>query len=126
MRPYGWQRQTIAVLACLTLAAVAFARSSGNDPPSRKSDTKAIRPHLEFRIAANPNDDESAIKLAREYFAAARSNPERKAELQKRASQGLPPEAIELTGDETASYSWFEIGPSQLPQLLLDEIQEKD
>ncbi len=115
-----------AALACAVILTTASAATADPKPPEKKAGTEAARPRLQFRIAANPETDAPAIKAAGEYFAAARTDPARKAKLKQLAAEGLPPEPLKPSEAGTPGYSWLEIGPPQLRHLLLDGASEKD
>jgi SecD/SecF fusion protein len=75
---------------------------------------------LEFRIVANQHMDGVAIKAAEEYFK--NKSPERIADLERRARQGLPPEPPRPTDDAEPwkyTYSWFELGKDERRSLGL-------
>jgi SecD/SecF fusion protein len=82
---------------------------------------------LEFRILANNRDDEDAFAAAREYF----KSPRAKAELERleiRAEPPPPPRRedggltfpVKLPDEPPHSYSWMELGKSQLYTLGLN------
>jgi SecD/SecF fusion protein len=82
---------------------------------------------LEFRILANTTDDEEAITAAKEYF----KTPQVKAELQRlevRAEPPPPPRRegnvltfpVKLADEPQHTYSWVEVGKSQLWTLHLN------
>jgi SecD/SecF fusion protein len=76
---------------------------------------------LEFRILANQHMDGVAIKAAEEFFK--NKTPERIADLERRARQGLPPEPPKPTEDAEPwkySYSWFELGKDERRALGLN------
>jgi hypothetical protein len=110
--------------APLTILAVVGVGAAG-EAPAGAAKAGATRPHLEFRIAANVADDAAAVKAARVYFDAARTDPARKVALQRRASDGLPPEPLKAAREGVPGYSWFEIGPAPLRLYRLDDASEK-
>src|SRR4029077_6965142 len=71
---------------------------------------------LEFRILAGP-DDAEAIEAAKKYLEEAKTNPQRKAEIEALSAVGKPPPFPDkafptkndsLTG-QTFKYSWVEL-----------------
>src|SRR5262245_22279770 len=76
---------------------------------------------LEFRIVANQHMDGVAIRAAEEYFR--NKSPERIADLERRARQGLPPEPPRPSDDAEPwrfTYSWFELGKDERRSLGLN------
>jgi SecD/SecF fusion protein len=82
---------------------------------------------LEFRILANTTDDEEGIAAAREYF----KSPKAKEELKRLEVRAEPPPQprredgslffpVRLADEPQHSYSWVELGKSQLYSLHLN------
>jgi SecD/SecF fusion protein len=92
---------------------------------------------LEFRILANQHDDKAAIKDAMDQI----NNPANKAELERAAVRGEPPDGplmpdkttlrkydIELPNNNKSkvTYSWVELGPQERRQIGLDNAARSD
>jgi hypothetical protein len=82
--------------------------------------------HLEFRILANAKDDAKALEAASKYFAEAREDAKRKAELQKLAEEGKPPDPLKVATDKAPGYGWLEVGDVELRSLHLAEGEKSD
>jgi SecD/SecF fusion protein len=84
---------------------------------------------LEFRILANTTDDDEAIAAARDFFA--KATPAVKADLERREVRDEPPPPprhedgnlffpVKLPDEAAHTYSWVELGKSQLYSLGLN------
>jgi SecD/SecF fusion protein len=77
---------------------------------------------LEFRIVANEDQDGPAIRAAQE--ALRDRSPERVADMERRASQGLPPpppvRPAEAAEEWMSTYSWVELGRDERRSLGLN------
>jgi hypothetical protein len=116
--------RSCSLAALLTILAAVGTVATGEDPAGAAK-AVPVRPHLEFRIVANTEDDGPAIKAAGAYFDAARTDPARKTTLRQRGSDRLPPEPLKAAREGVPGHSWAEIGPSQLLLLRLDDASEK-
>ena len=87
---------------------------------------------LEFRILANLNDDEPAIRDAEALINSADSDPRVKQQLEEAAKAGLPPPApdkvysVTVNGEEEpdTTYAWVELGREERASLGLSNPKE--
>ncbi|MFM7152210.1 MAG: SecDF P1 head subdomain-containing protein, partial [Gemmataceae bacterium] len=102
-------------------------RSLTGDDVENIKNLIARQGRLEFKILANTQDDDAAMKAARDYF----KSPASKEELLRLENKALEPPApkredgseffpVRLPGEPDHSYSWVEIGKSQLYGLKLN------
>ncbi len=86
----------------------------------RIKDLIAQQGSLDFRIVANEDQDGPAIRAAQEFFKD--RTPDRGRDLERRASQGLPPPAPVRPADADdwlSTYSWVELGRDERKSLGL-------
>jgi SecD/SecF fusion protein len=82
---------------------------------------------LDFRIVANQDQDGTPIKAAEDYFRD--KSPEKTAELERRARQGMPPPAPARPEDAEgwlSTYSWIELGRDERRSLGLNNESGKN
>jgi len=87
---------------------------------------------LEFRILANLNDDEPAIRDAETLIDSADTDPQVKQQLEDAAKKGLPPPApdkvysVTVNGQEEpeTTYAWVELGREERASLGLSNPKE--
>ncbi len=117
MRPSSCLRMLPFMIVSGALLAGTGIGGAGGQPPEKKPNAKVDRPRLEFRIVVDVPDDWEVVKAAKKYFAAARTDPAPRERLQRRSSEGLPPEPFKLSGK---GYTWVEIGSLELRNYGLD------
>ena len=94
--------------------AAGGKKNLSSEEVQKIKDLIAQQGSLEFRIVANQHMDGVAFQAAQEYFK--NKSPERTADLERRARQGLPPESPK-PGDDAEpwkfTYSWVELGKDE-------------
>jgi hypothetical protein len=102
----GWPAGGMAALLILVGGGMNLAEEKA-----------AKEPYLVFKIVANPRDDGKGLEAAKAYFAAAKKDAKKKAELARRALAGEPPPPVEVAGRKGPAYTWVEVGRLHLSRL---------